>query len=143
MGFSGPNELTRKVNVTIRVDIDLRDRIEKIVRGGEWRSVSGGCAALCELGMVIVENRDKLGDSDHMTELAKTLRKACEVGEVLDWAQTVPPDMIRSVIQALQLAQEARTRNYRLDDGSTGWYDSASKLREFNAVVASATEGGK
>ena len=109
----GKKELTRKVSVTMRIELDLRDRIEALVKAGEWPSVSSGCTVLTELGMIVTDHKDKIKEGSG-GKLVQTLKKACETGEVLEWAESVPEEKIRNVIEALKLAAEARARHYQL-----------------------------
>ena len=97
----------------MRIELDLRDRIEKLVKAGEWPSVSGGCSSLTELGMIVMDHKDKMKEGSG-GKLVQTLTKACETGEILEWAEQVPEDKIHNVIQALELAREAKLRHYQL-----------------------------
>lgn len=134
MGRPASRSLTRKVSVAIRLDIDTRDKIEKLARGGEWDSVSAGCAALCELGLIVIDNRDKMkAGAANASKLVTTLADACETGEILDWANSVPQAQIENVIEALHVANTAKMRQYKLDDGVASTGPMMFKLREFNA----------
>ena len=124
-------ELNRKVSITMRIELDLRDRIEALVKEGEWSSVSGGCANLAELGMIVMDNKDKVKEGT-AGKLVQTLKKACETGEVLDWANSVPEDKVLNIIEALQLAREAKLRHYQLTSRTT---TSNMDVRAFNEHV--------
>ena len=134
MGRSTRGELTRKVSVTMRIDLELRDRIETLVKAGEWPSVSNGCTQLTELGMIVTDHKDKVKEGA-AGKLVQTLKKACETGEILDWANSVPEDKILNVIEALQLAREAQLRHYRPTDRTSSRNMDVRALQTFNEEV--------